>query len=183
MARRRPRRFLSRRIGKQQRVAAGEKHVADFGMLLQVIDGAVEIEFEFLFAHAADDAAARAVAAIGGAAVGDEKEDAVGIAMDEAGHGHVVIFAARIGHVGRRVGHLLDARDDLAADRAIGIERIDQVEEVGRDAHGQLGIGQKNAGMFFAGELDLALELGERLDAVRICHCQSFHCSGVASGQ
>ena len=150
MARRRLSRFLSLRIGKQQRVAAGEQDVAHFGVLLQVLDGAVEIELEFLLAHAADDAAARAVAAVGGAAVRDQKEDAVGIAMDQAGHGHVVILAARIGHVGRRVGHFLDARNHLAADRAIGIERIDQVEEVGRDAHGQLGVGQEHAGMFLA---------------------------------
>ena len=77
-----------------------------------------------------------------------------------------VIFAARIGHVGGRIGHLLDARNDLAPDRAIGIERIDQVEEVGRDAHGQLGVGQEHPGMFLARELDLALELRERFHAV-----------------
>ena len=52
-------------IGKQKRVSAGKKHVAHLRVLLQIIDGAVEIEFEFLFAHAADDAAARAIPAIG----------------------------------------------------------------------------------------------------------------------
>jgi hypothetical protein len=161
-----------------------KEHVAHFGVLLQVIDGAVEIEFEFLFAHAADDAAARAVAAIGGAPVGDEKEDAVGIAMHQPRHGHVVILAARIGHVGRLVGHLLDARDDLAADRAIGIERIDQVEEIGRDAHGQLGVGEQHPGVFFARSARFASPVSWPSDLTlwRICHCQSFHCSGCGVG-
>jgi hypothetical protein len=44
------------RIGKQERVAAGKEDVADFGVLLQVVDGAVEIELEFLFADAAEEA-------------------------------------------------------------------------------------------------------------------------------
>jgi hypothetical protein len=86
--------------------------------------------------------------------------------MDETGHGHVVVLAARVGHVGRRVGHFLDAGDDLAADGALKIEGIDEVEEVGRDAHGELGVGQEDAGVFLAGELDLAFERLERFDAV-----------------
>ena len=153
-------------VGKQQRVAAGEQHVAHLGVLLQVIDGAVEIELQLLLAHAADHPAAGAVAAVGGAAIGDQEEDAVRVAVDEAGHGHVVVLAAGIGEVAGRVGHLLDARDDLAADGAGRVEGIDEVEEVGRDAHGQLGVGQEHAGVFLAGELNFALEIGERLDAV-----------------
>ena len=153
-------------IGEEQRVAAGQEHVADLGVFLQVVDRAVEIEFELLLAHATDDAAARAVAAIGGAPVGDEKEHAVGITMDQPGHGHVMVLAARVGQVGRFVGHLLDARNDLTADRAIGIERIDQVKEVGRDAHGQLGIGEENPGMLFAGQLDLSRQVIERFDTM-----------------
>ena len=60
----------------------------------------------------------------------------------------------------------LDARDDLAADRAVGIVRVDQVEEMRGDRHRELGAGQQHAGAFLGGEFDPLLELGERLDAV-----------------
>ena len=36
-------------VGKQQGVPAGKQDVTNLGVLLQVIDGAVEIEFQLLF--------------------------------------------------------------------------------------------------------------------------------------
>ena len=45
MARSRLSRFSELAVGKKKRVAAGKEHVADFGVLFEVIDGAVEIEF------------------------------------------------------------------------------------------------------------------------------------------
>ena len=153
-------------VGKQQSVAAGKKHVAHLGVLLQVIDGAVEIKLQLLLADAADHPAARAVPAVGSAPVSDQKKNAVRIAMHQPGHGHVVVLSAGIGHVGRRIGHLLDARNHLSPDRAGRIERIDEVEEIGRDAHRQLGIGKQHARVLLAGELELAGKVVQRLHAV-----------------
>ena len=158
--------ILQPRIGEQQRVAARKQDVAHFGVLLEVVDGPVEIELELLFADAADHAAAGAVAAVGSAAVGDEKKDAVGVTVHQPRHRHVVVLAARVGHVLGRVSHFLNTGNNLAADGAVRIEGVDQIEEVGRDAHRQFGVGEKDAGVFLLNELDLALELIQRLDAV-----------------
>ena len=104
---------------------------------------------QFLFAHAADDAAAGAVAAIGGAAVGDEKEDAVGIAMDQARHRHVRIFAARIGHVVGRFRSSPRCAGSPGGGSGNRDQRIDQVEEVGRDREGELVARKQHAAPLF----------------------------------
>ena len=60
-------------IAKKERVASRKKHVADFGMLLQIAKGFFEISVQFLFPHPTDDAAARAIAAIGSTTVCHQK--------------------------------------------------------------------------------------------------------------
>ncbi len=68
--------------------------------------------------------------------------------MHQAGHGRMRILAARVAHFpGRRV-RFLDARDDLPANRAILVRRINQVEEIGRDGQRELVVGQFRAGIF-----------------------------------
>ena len=62
--------------------------------------------------------------------------------MDQARHRHVRIFAARIGHFMRRSPRFLDARDDLPADRAVGIIAIDEVEKIRRDGERELVAGE-----------------------------------------
>ena len=153
-------------VREQESVAARKQDIAHLGMFLKIIDGAVKIEFQFLLADAAHDATARAITAIGGAAVRDEKKHAIGVAMHQSWHRHVVVFAAGIGHVFRRVGHLLDTRNHLPTNRAFGVEGINEIEEVGRDAHGQFRVGQQHAGMLLVSELNFALEVIEGLDAV-----------------
>lgn len=85
-------------IGKEEGVATGEEDVADLRGVFKILDGLVPLGFELLVGDAGNDAGASAVAAVGGAAVGDEEEDAVGIAVDESGDGHVGVFATGIGH-------------------------------------------------------------------------------------
>ena len=85
-------------VGEEEGVATGEEDVADFGVGFEVAEGGFEFGVEFLFAGTGDDAAAGAVAAVGGAAVGDEEEDAVGVTMDEAWDGHVGVLAAGVCH-------------------------------------------------------------------------------------
>lgn len=71
------------------------------------------------------------------------------------------IFATGVGHFrGVSVG-FLDARDDLSADRAIGIGGVNEVEEVRRDGSGQLGPGEENASTLFFGENQVFLDVGE----------------------
>ena len=76
-------------IAENEGVAAGEKHVAHFGVLFEITKGFLEIGVELLFAHAAHDATPGAVTAVTRTTIRDEKEDAIGIPMNEAGHRHM----------------------------------------------------------------------------------------------
>ena len=127
----------------------------------EILDGLIPLGFEFLVRNAGNNAGPGAVAAVGCAAVGDEKKDAIGVAVDESRDRHVGILATGVGHF-RRVGVVFfDARDDLPADRAIGIGGVDEVEEVRRDGSGQFGPGEENAGSFLLRESEVFLDVGE----------------------
>ncbi len=87
--------------------------------------------------------------------------------MHQARHGGVAVLAARIAHFPRSRPGFFDARDDLAANRAIFIGRINEIEEEGCDGQRQLGIGQLSAGIFLRGEgRHQAMELFQAGDAV-----------------
>ena len=132
-------------VAQQQRVAAAQQHVADFRMRGDIGDLPVEFGMEIVAAGVAHQPRAGAITAIAGAAVRDQKQHAVGIAMHQARHRRMRIFAARVAHFpGRGVG-FLEPRHDLAAHRAVFIRRINQVEEIRRDAQRQLVVGQLRA--------------------------------------
>ena len=100
--------FLQLVVAEKQRVAAGKKHVAHFGVLFEITESFLELGVQFLFAHAADDAAAGAIAAVARATIRHEKKHAIRIAMHQARHRHVRILAARIRHVVGRGPSLFD---------------------------------------------------------------------------
>src|SRR5438270_3048100 len=60
-------------VAENQSVAAGKKNVADFGVLFEIAEGLLEVGVQLLFAHAADDAASRAITAVARATIGHEK--------------------------------------------------------------------------------------------------------------
>ena len=127
----------------------------------EILDSLIPLGFESLVRNSGNDAGAGAVAAVGCAAVGDEKKDAIGVAVDESGDWHVRILATGVGQF-REVGvGFLDARDDLSADRAIGIGGMNEIEEVRRDGSGQFGPGEENAGSFLFRECKASLDVGE----------------------
>ena len=148
-------------VGEKERVTAGEEDVADFSVRGEVFVDRLEVGLEFLLAHSADHAAARAVAAVAGASVGDEEEDAVGITVYESGHGHVRVLAAGVGHFAGGDDGFAGARDDLAADRAVGVVRLDEVEVVRRDGEGQLVAGEEEPFTFVGGQAEMLLGLFE----------------------
>ena len=166
IARSRLRIFLELVVAENQRVATGKKHVAHFGVFFEITKRFLEIGVQFLFAHATDDAAARAISAVTGATIGHEKEHAVRIAMHQSRHRHVRIFAARIGHVVRRRPRFFDPRNDLTPDRAIRIIALDQIEKMRRDGERELRAGKQNAAAFFIRKFEMLLELGERSDPI-----------------
>lgn len=145
-------------VGEEQRVAPREKDVTHFRVVLKIGDRLVEIGVEFLLAGPAHHAGAGAVAAVGGAAVGDQKQDSVGVAVDKTRHRHVAVLAAGIGHLGRRDRSLADMGNDLAADRTVGILPLDQVEVVGSDGQRELVAGEDDAGTLLGCQLQVLLQ-------------------------
>ncbi len=154
-------------VAQEQWVAAAEEDVADRGRAADVINLFGEFGMKIVAAGVADEARAGAIPAVAGATVGDEEEHAVGVAMDETGDGRMGIFTAGVGHFpGGGIG-FFDAGDDLPADGAIFVRRVNEVEEVGGDGQREFGVGQERAGAFLGGERGHeALELLDRGDAV-----------------
>jgi len=153
-------------IAQEQRIPTAEQHVADFGVPANVLDGSTEIGFEVLVPHSADDAASRAVPAIRRATICHEKQDAVGIPMDEAGHDGVVVFAARVNEFAISGDGFLDAWDDLATDGAVRIGAVNEVEEVRRDGEREFLAGQQDAFAFLGRKRQQRLQRLQRGDAM-----------------
>ncbi len=101
-------------VREEQGIAAGKQDVADLGVLFEIFESRLPLGFQMLLADTGNDSRARAVAAVGGAAVGHEEQHPVRIAMDQSGHGHVGILAAGIGHFLGSVPAFLDARESPA---------------------------------------------------------------------
>ena len=154
-------------VAEQQRVPAAEQHVAHFRVLADVLYLAIELRVKIVARRIAHESRPGAITAVCRAAVGDEEEHPVRIAMHQSGHRRMRIFAARIAHFPWRVVCFFDPRNDLPADGAVFIRRINQVEKARRDGQGQFRVGQFGAGIFLRRERwHQPLELFERSDAV-----------------
>ena len=124
--------------GDGQRVAARQQHVADLPVRGDVVDRALPLrQRKSVFAAAADHPAARAVTTIGAAESGGQEQHAIGIAVDEAGHGGVVVLAERIVGLADRAGVLAVDRDVRAAQRLLGVGLAEQAGVIRRDADGK----------------------------------------------
>jgi hypothetical protein len=71
-------------IAQEERVTAAEENIADRWGAANVIDLFFEFGMEIISAGITDEPGAGAIAAVRGASVGDEEEDAVGVAMNQA---------------------------------------------------------------------------------------------------
>ncbi len=151
--------------GQGQAVAARDEHVADLGRPAEVLElGLVLLAVEVL-GRVADDPAPGAVAAVARALGRDEHQDPVRVAMDEARDRRVAVLGERVlHHRGERL--LLTAeRDDLAPDRVVGVLRVDQADEVGRDVDPELVRGAEAVALL-VGQLQDLLDLLEVVDPV-----------------
>src|SRR5262245_41044995 len=81
--------------------------------------------------------------------------------MHQTGDWHMRIFAARIRHIVGRTPSLLDPRNDLSANRVVGTETRNQIEEVWSNRKRQLGPGQQNAVPFFGRELQMLFKVSQ----------------------
>ena len=127
-------------VAEEHRIAATEQHIADLRMLGDVGDLTVEFRVKVVATGVAHQSGSRAIAAVGRAPVGHQKEDPVGIAMHKAWHRRVGVFADRIERFPRGGRGLLQPRNNLTADGAQLIGGVDQVEVIRGNGHRQLGL-------------------------------------------
>ena len=139
-------------IAQQQRVAAAQEDVADFRMGGDVGDLLVVFGMKIITAGVAHQPGAGAVTAVAGTPVSDQKQHAVGITMHQTGHGRMGILAAGIAHLPRCGLGFLHAGNHLAADGAIFIGRVNQIEEIRGDTQRQLVVGEGGPGEFLGRE-------------------------------
>ncbi len=148
-----------------QAVAAGDEDVADLRGPPQVLELGLVVAAVEVLGRVADDPRAGAVPAVRGALGRDEHQHAIGVAVDEPRHRGVAVLGEGVLHH-RGEGLLLAAgRDDLAADRVVGVVRVDQADEVGRDVDTEL-VRRRQAQALIVGEVQDRLDLGEVVDPV-----------------
>ena len=151
---------------ERQAVAAADQHVAHLRGAAQVVELRLVLAAIEVLGRVANDARPRAVAAVARALRGDQHQHAVGIAVDEPGHRRVAVLGERVLHH-RGEGLLLAAeRDDLAADRVVGIVRVDQADEVRRDVDAEL-VRRGEPVALLVGQVEDLLDLLEVVDPVR----------------
>ena len=146
-------------IGHEQRIAAREQHVAHLGVLLEIVECGVDApaqRFELALAH---QPAARAVAAIGGAGVEHQQQNAVRIAVDEALDDGGVVLAARVRHVARADQQLAVLGHDLEADGTVRVFGIDQRRPLGSDRDGKFFACQQQTATLRLREVQQLFEL------------------------
>ena len=153
-------------VGEQEGVAAAEEDVADFGVLADVLEARFKFGVEVVILGVGDEAAAGAVAAVGGATVGNEEEDAVGVAVNDTVHRFGFFFADGVeAFLGGGLG-FSGAGDDLTTDGVGGIGGIDEVEEVGGDREGEFLVGEAATGTLIGVEFEVLFQIPEGGEAV-----------------
>ena len=135
-------------VVQQQRVAARHDDVPDLGVLLEVLERALELRHGDLFGIAHLPAPG-AEAAVAGANRRDQEERPVGIAVGDVGDRAVGVLVEGV-HDPVPDVELLDRRHVLPPDRVVG--RLDQIDHCRRDPELEV-----------LGSLPEAVEVGEVL--------------------
>lgn len=86
--------------------------------------------------------------------------------MHQTGHWHVTVFATGIGHFIGVIPSLLDARNNLPPNGAIGIGWVNQIEEMGRDGQCELVTAEQDAGALGVAENKMLFKSRQRGDPV-----------------
>jgi hypothetical protein len=125
-------------VRQGQRVAAGDQHVPDLGLGLDVGQCPLPLRFGkgIVAAGLAHHARTRAVAAVGRTKAGRQEQHAVGVAVDQPRHLSVVILTQRVVGFAGRANVFLPDGDVCAAQPVVGIVAIEQARVIRRDAHG-----------------------------------------------
>ncbi len=158
--------FVELIVAEDECVAAAQKDIAYFGVLLEIAERFFEIRVQFLLADAADHPTARAISAVTSAAIRHEKENPIRISMDQTRHRHMRVFAAWVSHVVLRCPRFFDPWNDLTPDWIVRIVPRDEVEKVRRDGESELVPGKQNPAAFLFAQIEMLLELSERSNSI-----------------
>ena len=126
-------------VADGQRIAAREQHVAHLGVDFEIGQRLVPLAGgELVFAaRIADDARARAIAAVGRAGSGGQEQHPVGITMDQPGNHRVVVLAERIVGLAWAADIFVAGHDVGTAQRFARIAKAHQAGVIGGNAHRQ----------------------------------------------
>ncbi len=149
-------------IAEQQRITTTKQDITNLRVLADISNGLGKVGMQLLLPGTADHAAAGAITTVRGTAVSYQKQNPIGIAMNQAGNRHVIILATGIDQFPRRGGHFLDTGNDLAPDGAFRIGAINQVEEIGGDSQSQFVSCFFHALPLFWGQCDQGLQCLKR---------------------
>ena len=112
------------------------------------------------------EAAAGTMTAVHGALVRDEEQNTVGITMGQTGAGGVGILVQGVRlFIGGKL-QLGAGGDRLFPDGIQGIVQVDQGQVIRGDGHAQLAQSGGNDLFLFLGQVDVLLQLVQRLDTV-----------------
>ncbi len=126
-------------VGQHQRITAREQDIAHDGRLFDVGKPALDFVLVRNAFHVADLALARAVPAVHGADIADVEQDAVGVAVRDAGSRAVAVFRERVAHLLGLHDQFRAVRECLLEDRVVAqVLRIDQRQVVRRDRQREL---------------------------------------------
>lgn len=132
----------------------------------QVVDRHIPLGFQLLVGNAGHYPRTGAVTAVGGASVGDQKENSIRVAVHQTRDRHVRVFPTRIRHLrGIGVG-FFDAGNDLPPNGTVRIGGVNEVKIVRRDRSGQFGAREENSGALFVAEGEVLFDLLEFGDPV-----------------
>ena len=168
-------------VGEQERVAAGDQHVADRRGAGDVVDALLQLGARVMLVMIADEVLAKAVAAVGGADVGDLERDPVGVHVHHGVHGGVVQLGQRIGQP-QVVVQLVNRGHLLQPQRAGGIVGIHQAGVVGRDAPAILRPGGANLRPFRLAQAQVPAQFLHRGDALPHLPAPVVHCAAAGRG-
>ena len=153
-------------VAHQQGIAARKQHVANLRRTGNIGNGIIDALGGRSGVFLSGKAAARAMAAIHGAHIGDEKEHAVGVSMRESRHGRVAVFVQRVFQIPGQYVQLVGGGNGLFADGAMRVVGVDKTQVIWGDSHSQRFERFAHSVFFIGCERDVLFEFFERFYAV-----------------
>ena len=153
-------------VAQGQRIAAGNQHVADAGRGPDVLERLLQPLLPRGDMPLPHHPRARAVAAIARTEIGHQQQHAVGIAMHQARHGAVVVFAQGIVGLAGRTLEFIQRGNDRPPQRLEAVVARNQAHVIGGNAHREHGSRLRQGRPLVRRKLQNLFELVQGADSV-----------------